>query len=329
MINRRRFLASVGVSVMAGSVTAMPLTNNATRQAQQLSGRAFGTTWQLTLSPDSPLRDVMDACYQSIERINRALSPWHNHSEISRFNASESTGWVSVSSTCGTVISTALNIAKQSKGYFDPTVGAIVGRAGFGPILSPVERADYTQVDARLNMLRKSVPSLTLDPCGIAKGYALDLIADKLRNLDVSNYFLEIGGEIRASGLHPSGRDWVAGIESPNSGDSEPVYRVNISNSALATSSHKHNSYQTADRMVSHIVDPSIEASADSALLSVSVVADTAMVADGWATALMAAGEKQAWNLANENGVSALLMMRTTSHTLESLSVAGFDKHIL
>ena len=328
MMNRRRFLTGMGMGFIPGAIPQWLWHEERSYNLTRLSGQAFGTTWQLTLPSNCPLEAVIDTCKSSIEIVNTALSPWDVRSDISKFNASDSTEWVSVSRCCSDVIESALHIASKSDGYFDPTVGPIVGKLGFGPIRHAYATPDYTKTMAQPNALRKTDSQLTLDPCGIAKGHALDLIVEELQGIGITNHFLEIGGEVRASGHHPSGRAWRVGIESPLHSDAMPEHYVSLNNNALATSGVKHNSYAVGNKLISHIVNPITERSVDHGLLSVSVIANTAMLADGWATALIAIGGEKSLAKAVELDIPALFMFRTDKNTVSTITVAGFDAYM-
>jgi thiamine biosynthesis lipoprotein len=105
-------------------------------------------------------------------------------------------------------------MTRFTEGAFDPTIGPLVNRFGFGPIHG--ERAHPADLSVSANGLRKRVPGLTLDLCGIAKGYALDRIIEALPAVGVDSVMFELGGEIRTLGRHPDGRAWQIGIERPD-----------------------------------------------------------------------------------------------------------------
>ena len=328
-MNRRRFLAGASLGLLPSAILPQWLQlEEHPDNLVRLSGRAFGTTWQLLLPSSSPIDTAIDTCASSIEIVNAALSPWDAHSEISRFNSANSTDWMTVSRCCSDVIESALHIASQSDGCFDPTVGPIVGQRGFGPINNAHTKPDYSKILAKTNALRKIDSRLTLDPCGIAKGYALDLIVDQLHDKGITSQFLEIGGEVRTSGHHPSGRAWRVGIESPLRIDALPEHYVLVQDKAVATSGVKYNSFGVGSKLVSHIVDPKQKKPVNHSLLSVSVIADTAMLADGWATALIATGGDIALAKAAELDIPSLFMYRTENNTVSTITIAGFEAYL-
>lgn len=223
------------------------------------------------------------------------------------------------------VVSEALRIAAQTSGAFDPTIGPIVSRFGFGPIKGQTGRFD--QIQLRKNAIRKTNPNLTLDLCGIAKGYAVDQIAKALTDMNIKNAFIEAGGEVSTLGQHPSGRDWQVGIESPNELDLIARRIIAPKQMSLATSGHSVNGIKIRSH-VSHIVDPNIMRPARQSVLSVSVLAPTTMEADAFATALCAVGAKEGMKLVNELKITALFLTDGIETPLEFIT-GDFANHVI
>lgn len=123
--------------------------------------------------------------------------------------------------------------------------------------------------------------SLTaLDFGGIAKGYAVDLLVEKLRAAGYQNFYVEWGGEIRTSGQHPSGRPWKVGIQG--------LSAIDLSNAAIATSGSYIQNWTVGSSSYTHIIDPNRkEPLQNSTITSVSVIASSCREADAIATALM------------------------------------------
>jgi thiamine biosynthesis lipoprotein len=192
----------------------------------------------------------------TIRLIDSTTSPYNTGSEIGFFNDSSSTEWMETSPETATVVSEALNIACRTNGAFDPTVGGLVGQYGFGPIRKHTKE-NYLGVSVNGTALRKFSRDLTLDLCGIAKGYAVDLISAGFAAHGLGDFIIELGGEVRGKGQHPSGRAWRAGIERPLPGDRSLHCVVAIGTLALATSGDLINSYAIGGRRYGHIINPS------------------------------------------------------------------------
>lgn len=317
--SRRELLISGGGLLLASTVPAQPASPNV------LQGTAFATSWRLVTGErfDKPaLRAAIDAVTQSVDQ---AMSPFRPDSEISHFNQTLTTDWHPVSADTCTVVGEALRVAALTSGSFNPTVGPIVGQFGFGPIRGTATGLSH-EIAVRDGMLHKRRPELSIDLCGIAKGYALDRMAAACQAHGLTEFLFELGGEVIANGRHPAGRHWQVGIERPGTAGLRQV--VTLDGMALATSGTAINSYQLGARRYSHIIDPRTAGPADTALESVSVVAATAMTADAMATALFVMGPQQGPAFAQDAGIDALFLV-TDGDRLREISTAGMAARIL
>jgi thiamine biosynthesis lipoprotein len=286
-----------------------------------LSGQAFGTGWQVTAAPGADLAEIASGIAGLFSGIDSRFSPYRPDSLISRFNAAPAGARLSDASLLR-VTQAALEVAQRSEGAFDPTVGPLVARWGFGPITgggAPNWRgliADHRQVT-------KSGDELTLDLCGIAKGWALDEAARVARAHGVHDFLFDLGGELVAQGQHPSGRDWRVAVEPAAPGQPSPAILRLPSQSAVATSGITAQSYRLDRTTYGHIIDPRRAIPAQGRLRSVSVVAEDAMTADGWATALFAAGDTAGPEMARALGLAALFVFEG-AETRHTPALAGF-----
>ncbi len=319
-LTRRQFTA------LTGAALALPAPARAAEPVTRLSGAAFGTGWRVSLPTDAPARDLLPGIEAVLAEVDRQMSPWRRDSDISRFNAARAGAHVLPSETLH-VTRAALDIAAASNGAFDPTVGPLVARWGFGPIEGD-SRSDWRALAVSGGTLAKATDGTTVDLCGIAKGRALDLIADHLKAAGVGDFLIDIGGELRASGMNPAGRAWQAGIEEPGSGKDRFAGVVALRDRAIATSGSRWNGVRFRDRTWSHIVDPAARQPVATALVSVSVIAESAMMADGWATALMAAGEIRGPEMSQRHGISALFLAGE-GPARQRIATGGFDAHVL
>ncbi|SFI31383.1 FAD:protein FMN transferase [Jannaschia pohangensis] len=294
-----------------GAIGAAMLVPRAGRAAglRTLSGSAFGTTWRLSLPEhvdQTPIEGAIDALFR---RVDEVFSPWRTDSVLSHFNT-QSAGTACRNVELAAVTRSALDIAGQSDGAFDPTVGPLVARWGFGPIHHG-GAPDWRGLSSDTDEVRKSHDDLTLDLCGIAKGWALDRAADLVEAHGIRDFLFELGGEFAARGRHPDARPWRIAVEIPPTiAQSQPVLRL-PSGAAVATSGTWTQSYRHADNFYSHIIDPGTRMPISGALRSVTVVSETATLADGWATALCAAGAEAGPDLAQSIGLPALFEIET------------------
>ena len=271
------------------------------------TGWAFGTSWRIVAPGGTDLVDLMPAVEALFAGIDRTFSPWRADSVISRFNAGPA-GQSLRNRDLADVTAAALGITRQSGGAFDPTVGPLVARWGFGPIQGD-GAPDWRGLSVRRDMIAKTRDDLTVDLCGIAKGWALDRAVVLLRAAGVDNFLFELGGEFRAVGRHPDERNWRVVIETPDWTPEPPMTLDLPSGVAVATSGVWAQSYDLNGRLYSHIIDTGTGLPVSGALRSVTVVAADAMTADGWATALCAAGAKAGPESATVQGLAAVFQI--------------------
>jgi len=268
-------------------------------------GDAFGSYWRLTLSADRAEVARAAGLEAIIAGIDAGFSPYRGDSLLSRFNASASTDWQEVDGAMHGVLAAGLDLAASSGGAFDPTVGPTVARFGFGPITGSA--GHYSEIALAPGAIRKQRADLSLDLCGIAKGYALDLMAARLAESGIDAFLLDLGGELLARGAHPSGRSWHVAVDAPSGGLSQSFA---LNNRAVATSGSTVQAYRLGDETIGHIIDPLTGRPSRTLTASVSVLADSAMLADGWATALMAMPHPVALTLAQARGLDALFLIK-------------------
>jgi thiamine biosynthesis lipoprotein len=276
-----------------------------------------------------------------LNEINRQMSTYLDDSELSRFNRHADGDWFAVSPEFALVVSTAQQIAEGTDGAFDVTVGPLVNLWNFGPNPQPERmpsdeeiaearaRVDYRAIEVRQTppALRKSQPLVYVDLSAIAKGFAVDAIAELLDEQGVRAYMVEIGGEVRTKGKKPDGEPWRIGIERPVSTGRLIQRVVELGDDALATSGDYRNYFDWQGRTFSHEIDPRTGRPVDHALASVSVIAENCMTADALATALIVLGPEEALRYAKEHDVDVLLILRRDD-AFEEITTPGFASRI-
>jgi FAD:protein FMN transferase len=159
---------------------------------------------------------------------------------------------------------------------------------------------------------------------GIAKGYAVDRVADYLAQSGADNYLVEIGGEMRVRGSSPYARAWRIGVEKPVTGRRaiQRVFRVD--DAAIATSGDYRIFFESGGGRYSHIIDPRTGRPVTHKLASVTVIAPTTMAADAWSTALMVLGPDDGFRLAERLELAALFIAKTDGGFRENYTTS-FD----
>jgi len=254
-----------------------------------------------------------------LEMVNQRMSTYLPQSELSRFNAADAGSWTPVSAETLTVIEHSRRLHEITGGAFDPTVGPIVDLWGFGPggqqdripSAEQVAAASETVGLARIDMesakpaLRKQADGVRLDLSGVAKGYAVDLVADYLSDQGVADYLVEVGGELRASGTGPTGRPWRVGIEKPSLAANDIQHAVDLGQEAMATSGNYRIFFEKSGRRYTHIIDPTSGRPVEHDLASVTVIAPNTLEADASSTALLVLGPDKGFELASEQNIAA------------------------
>lgn len=299
---RRLFLATTlgALAAPALAVGAPPV--------EVLEGRAFASHWRVTLPAGRGSERHRSGIEALLAGIDARMSPWRADSAVGAFNGA-GPGEHPAADDLARVTATALAVAAESGGWFDPTVGPLVARWGFGPIRGS-ERPDWRGLSAGEGHLAKDEADLTLDLCGIAKGFALDRLVALLVAAGERDLLADLGGELAARGRHPSGRAWTVAVEEARQGLPEGAAALlRLDGAAVATSGLAAQGYEIGGQRVGHIIDPRARAPQAGRLASVTVAAADATRADAWATALMAAGEIDGPALATRAGLDALFLI--------------------
>jgi thiamine biosynthesis lipoprotein len=250
---------------------------------------------------NKPLHEGIKA---ALNQVNSSLSTFDSTSIISRINQNDTT--VVADSLFALVFNTAQQVSAQTHGAFDITVAPLVNAWGFGfdptrnrtqaTIDSLKACVGYQKIALENGKLTKTVPCVQLDASAIAKGLGCDVVAQYLQREGVQNYLVDIGGEMVLSGNNPQGGRWRVGIQQPKE-DSLLVSNqiaaiLQASEVGIATSGNYRQFYYQGGQKISHTIDPRTATSTQHNLLSTTVVAPSAMLADAYATAFMVLGDK-------------------------------------
>ena len=292
---------------------------------------------------------IADEIQKKLDALDQKMSTYRYDSEVSRFNTSPSTeDWFSVSPETAQVVQMSLDISKLSGGAFDITVAPLIQHWGFGAGGNPrtnksfeelkssaillKEQTGYEKLSVRIDppALKKAVPELTIDLSAIAKGYAVDCVAAFLEEQKVTDYLIEIGGEVRVKGKKDKTKhkDWIVGIEKPVleslDQDSDNQQELILGDNSLATSGSYLQTFQfqIEGQRVSHIIDPRTGLPAqiendEQELVAVSVVFPNCADADAWATAMFVLGEQKGIELADKQGFSVLFLLYSGGEIVE------------
>jgi len=295
----------------------------------------MGTSYHITLRADSDTAgQLAEKIEQRLARLNQLMSTYLADSELSRFNQSRSTDCFPFSTETATVIRAAQSIYEQSGGAFDPTLAPLIEIWGFDKrdtqdqlpsaelIAQLREQTGMDKLKIGADCIAKTLPELSLNLSAIAKGYAVDEIGRLLSAQGISDFMVEIGGEVVTRGKNPRGKAWHIAVEKPVS-DTQAVQRIiAISNRGMATSGDYRNYFEKDGKRYSHTIDPRSGYPINHKLASVTVIADTSMQADAWATAMMVLGEKEGLQLAEKQQLAVYMLVRSGDGFCEQASSA-------
>ncbi len=310
-------------------------------EIQRISGFALGTSYSISYSDLSLSTKILEKEVDSIiDVINLSMSTYILDSDISKINNGDSL--LKVDEHFEKVYNTASLVWKKTDGYFDPTVGSLVNAYGFGPESNsnPVseelrnEILAYTGWDKTHLTSKKTIQKthikLFFDFNALAKGYAVDVIADHLRSKKVTSFLVEIGGEIVAQGSSPKTKKaWKVAIDDPKQARERKFIKlISLNNIALATSGNyrKYKINSDTGRLQVHSINPKTGNSFPTEVLSASVLAKTCMIADAYATALMVMPfEESKALIESEANLEAYWIIENEGGAIEEVLSSGFS----
>jgi thiamine biosynthesis lipoprotein len=311
-------------------------------QETYISGPTMGTTYNVKfVSVDGveqqKLKQEID---QALLNINQLMSTYIKDSELSRFNQWSSVEPFPMSAQTLDVLIEAKRLGAMSAGLLDVTVGPLVNLWGFGPQNRPEKvptekLIETTRQKIGLDKLKigttwasKSQPDLYIDLSTVAKGYAVDKLAELLQTFSINNYLVEIGGEMRLAGKKASGEPWKIAIEKPETEQRAIQKIISVGDNAVATSGDYRNYYEQNGVRYSHLINPTTGYPIKHNLVSVTVVHASSMTADGLATALNVMGKEKALELAEKYDIAVLLITKEKDSFTEYTSTK-FEQNII
>ncbi len=301
-------------------------------------GLIFGTMYNITYEHDESLKLDID---NELKRFDASLSMFNESSIISRINRNED---VIVDSLFSKVFKMAMTVSAITDGCFDITVAPLVNAWGFG--FTEETAPSQAKIDSILQIVgwqkvqftpegkvEKQDPRIMLDCSAIAKGFAVDVIADLLRKKGVKNYMVDIGGEVDVAGVNSSGGLWRIGISKP---DDDPESRnqdlqtiLEISDKGIATSGNYRNFYYKDGMKYAHTIDPKTGHPVQHSILSSTVIAKECIIADAFATAFMVMGLERAKVLLEKNhDIEAYFIYSDEKGNYQTFMTEGMKEYV-
>lgn len=303
----------------------------------------MGTSYNVKMVFDAPkssneLLVYKQAIDKALDLVDRLMSTYRNDSEVSAINDAAIGSAIALSAQTYDVLFAAQEISRLTNGFFDITVGPLVDLWGFGSSYKPEEvpssfdiisaknRVDWNAVQLQTNKVVKK-NDVRIDLSAIAKGYAVDQVAQSLRQLNVVNYLVEVGGEISVLGRNKQKNPWLLGIELPATDGRKAYTTVSLESESLATSGDYRNFYEQDGVRYSHAIDPGTGYPVTHRLASVSVITDSCMESDALATALIVMGEDVGYQFALKENINAYFIYRENNQ-FKTIYTPGFEHYL-
>lgn len=276
------------------------------------SGRVFGTFYNIKYKSNG--KDVKTEYLEALANVDTALSTFNKLSTITRINQSSDSVLLSEKDSLFlTVYNRACEISAITNGAFDITVAPLVNAYGFGfdpnrstpdSVIAELKKyVGWEKVNlSKSGYIKKENPQIKLDASAIAKGFGSDEVARVLLNNGITDFMVEVGGEVVCSGVNAKGNVWSIGINKPiedsTSMHSSEIQRVvQLNGKSLATSGNYLQYYYKDGVKYAHTIDPRSGKPVNHTLLSSSIIADDCMTADALATSCMVLGVDSAMTL--------------------------------
>lgn len=265
---------------------------------QKDTGFIFGTIYHITYQSDTNYQQEIET---ELKKVDQSLSPFNKTSVITQVNQGKD---IEVDEMFTEVFRMAESISKETNGAFDITVAPMVNLWGFGfkqgvpptkvKIDSIKTLVGHEKVALEKGRIIKQNPKIMLDCSAIAKGYGSDIVARFLKKKGISNFMVEIGGEIVVNGVSEKQVPWHIGINKPtddSTNTSQEIQDVlDITDIAMATSGNYRNFYYKNGKKYAHTIDPKTGYPVQHNILSATVLAKNCATADAYATSFMVMG---------------------------------------
>lgn len=314
--------------VISGCDNSTPAPTTGKSTATVLDGKTMGTFWRVSvIGLDSGQTDALRQKIQhQLDGDDMLLSTWKNDSALMRFNHATSTAPWPVSEAMADIVTESLRIGAKTQGAMDVTVGPLVNLWGFGPDKQPIKTPTQAQIDAAKartglqhlqvintsgrQYLQKDLPDLYVDLSTVGEGYAADHLARLMEQEGIARYLVSVGGALVSRGMNAEGHPWRVAIQKPTDQENAVQAIVDINGHGISTSGSYRNYYELDGKRISHVIDPQTGSPIQHKLVSVTVIAPTALEADGWDTGLMVLGPDKAKTIVREQGLAVYMIIK-------------------
>lgn len=322
-----------------GLILLFSLLTGCSEQAiQKLEGSAQGTTYHISYWSELPVdgKDVEASIKNEFDTIDKALSNYRPDSIIETFNSAENTDSQEVGSEIVSLVRVAQIVHQASQGCYDLTTKPLFELWGFrrdtlsipsdASILKTLTQIGMEKLEALDDThLRKKQSDLKVDLSSIAQGYSVGKISRVLEQKGITNYLVEIGGELKTRGHKPDSQPWRIALERPLPGEQVMQKIITMPNEtpiAVMTSGTYNHYFDYQGQRYSHILDARTGRPISHDLVSVTVIHEDPTIADAWDTALLCLGQKDGMKAANAAKIPAFFIQQQGNELIESRSDA-------
>ncbi|HEX3313695.1 MAG TPA: FAD:protein FMN transferase [Gemmataceae bacterium] len=297
----------VGLSLGAVNALDPPLTR------YEFAEPHMGTLVRITLfaADEATAKKAAKAAFDRIEELNRSMSDYIDDSELMRLSKSSGGLPVAVSDDLFTVLEMSQEVARLSGGAFDVTVGPVVQlwrrsrRTRELPQPEALKKAlavvgyEKMRLDRSRRTVQLLVAGMRLDVGGIAKGYAADMMLAVLRRFGIPRAMIAVGGDIAVGDPPPERNGWKIGVDTPAGKNGPTNFVLLLRNQAVSTAGDANQYVNIDGKRYSHIVDPHTGMGLIGKR-SVTIVARTGLVTDGFDTAICVMGRQRGMKLVED-----------------------------
>ncbi|AIG02111.1 ApbE family lipoprotein [Pseudomonas fluorescens] len=307
-----------------GSVLAILAGCGNGESLEAFDGSTMGSTYSIKYvrSPGTPVAGLVQPEVERIlAEVDRQMSTYRSDSDIERFNDLPANVCRPMPEPILHLVRIGEQLSQASGGAFDLTVEPLLNLWGFGPQARQVkvpdpmalaqarQRVGYQHLRIDGNQLCKDA-AVQVDFNSIAAGYTVDRIAERLEQVGIQGYLVEVTGELKASGRKPDGTPWRVALEEPRDDQQVAERIIAVDGFGVSTSGDYRNYFQQDGRRYSHTLDARTGAPITHHLASVTVLDASALMADGLSTLLLVLGPEEGWDYAEKQGIAAFFVMR-------------------
>ncbi|VFP84643.1 FAD:protein FMN transferase (plasmid) [Candidatus Erwinia haradaeae] len=294
-----------------------------------LIGHTMGTAWKVTLPGVNRIKQ--DFLRYKIQKLldydEQQISTWKRNSEITRFNQYRGNQPQPVSVEIADLVTQALRVGNKTHGAMDITIGTLVNLWGFGPIGAPSKTPTQHQIDtartftglanlqvihlANQSYLHKSLPEVCVDLSSVGEGFAVDHLVGLIEKEGIYNYLVSVGGAVRTHGYNTKGKPWRIAIQKPTDLENTVQDVIILNGHSISTAGTYRNYYELDGKRLTHLINPVTGRPIQNHLVSVSVIANTALEADCWDSGLLILDMEKAQMLAKKHQKAVYLISQT------------------